>query len=50
MKPRKCEFGGSEWVYLGHSVGSGIVKPQEDKTAAVRQCPTPETKKAYVSF
>ena len=33
----KCEFGASECVYLGHIVGSGIVKLEEDKEAAVRQ-------------
>ena len=49
-KARKCEFGASECVYLGHTVGSGIVKPEVDKTAAVRQFPTPETKKAVRSF
>ena len=49
-KARKCEFGASECVYLGHIVGSGIVKSEEDMTAAVRQFPTPETKKAVSSF
>ena len=48
---RKCEFGAFECVYLGHIVGSGIVKPEENKTAVVRQFPTPETKKAvYIPF
>ena len=50
VKARKCEFGASECVYLGHIVGSGTVRPEEDKTAAVRQFPTPETKKAVRSF
>ena len=49
-KARKCAFGASECVYLGHIVGSGIVKPEEDKTAAVRQFPTPKMKKAVCSF
>ena len=35
VKARKCEFRASECVYLGHIVGSGTVKPEEDKTAAV---------------
>ena len=48
MKARKCEFGASEC--LGHIVDSGIVKPEEDKTAAVQQFPTPETKKAVRSL
>ena len=34
-KARKCEFGVSECNYLGHIVGSGIAKPEEDKTAEV---------------
>lgn len=49
-KARKCEFGASECVYLGHVVDSGTVKPEEDKTAAVQKFPTPETKKAVRSF
>ena len=49
-KARKCEFGASECVYLGHIVGSGTVRPEEDKTAAVRQFPMSETKKAVRSF
>ena len=50
MKARKCEFGASECIYLGHIVGSGIVKPEEHNTAAVQQFPTPETNKAVCSF
>ena len=49
-KARKCEFGASKCVYLDHIVGSGIVKPEENKTAAVRQFPTPKTKKAVCFF
>ena len=44
-KAKKCEFGASECVYLGHIVGSGSVKPEMDKTDAIRQFPTPQTKK-----
>ena len=35
VKARKCEFGASKCVYLGHIVGSGTVKPEGDKTTAV---------------
>ena len=45
-KARKCEFGASQCVYLGHVVGSGIVKPDHDKTVAIQavQCPQTKTK------
>ena len=49
-KARKYEFGAPECVYLGHIIGSGTVKSEEDKTAAVRQFPTPVMKKAVRSF
>ena len=49
-KAKKCEFGASECVYLGHIVGSGSVKPEMDKTDAIRQFPTPQTKKDVHSF
>ena len=49
-KAKKCEFGASECVYLGHIVGSGSVKPEMDKTDAIRQFPTPQTKKDVRSF
>ena len=43
-KAKKCEFGAAECVYLGHIVGSGSVKPETDKTAAIDDFPTPQTK------
>ena len=43
-KARKCEFGASECVYLGHVVGSGIVKPDHDKTVAIQAVQCPQTK------
>ena len=49
-KAKKCEFGASECVYLGHIVGSGSVKPETDKTAAIHGFPTPQTKTDVSSF
>lgn len=49
-KAKKCEFGASECVYLGHIVGSGPVKPEKDKTAAIQAFQTPQTKKGVRSF
>ena len=49
-KAKKCEFGASECVYLGHIVGSGSVKPETDKTAAIHDFPTPQTKTDVCSF
>lgn len=46
-KARKCKFAATECVYLGHIVGSGVVKPEKDKTVAVRQFSTPETKEVH---
>ena len=40
-KAKKCEFGASECVYLGHIVGSGSVKRETDNTAAIHDFPTP---------
>jgi len=49
-KAKKCEFGASECVYLGHIVGSGSVKPEKDKPAAIQAFQTPQTKKGVRSF
>jgi len=49
-KAKKCEFGASECVYLGHIVGSGSVKPEKDKPAAIQAFQTPQTKKDVRSF
>ena len=49
-KAKKCEFGASECVYLGHIVSNGSVKPETDKTAAIHDFPTPQTKIDVHSF
>lgn len=45
MKLKKCQFGMAYCVYLGHLVGSGEVRPEPTKIAAVRAFPVPRTKK-----
>lgn len=49
-KPSKCQFAMTECTYLGHVVGSGVVKPEESKLTAIKQFPQPKTKKQIRSF
>ena len=49
-KPSKCQFGMAQCVYLGHIVGSGLVKPEHTKIQAVQQTPPPQTKKQVRAF
>ena len=49
-KLRKCQFGMSECIYLGHIVGSGHVKPATSKLEAIRDFATPRTKKDVRAF
>ena len=49
-KPSKCQFALSECTYLGHIVGSGVVKPEKDKLRTIEQYPQPRTKKEIRSF
>ena len=44
-KPSKCQFGIFHCSYLGHVVGSGKVRPEQDKVQAVEAFPMPRTKK-----
>ena len=50
LKLRKCQFGMAHCVYLGHVVGSGVVKPEGTKLDAVSSFPRPETKKEVCCF
>jgi len=50
VKPRKCQFGMSQCVYLGHIVGSGVVCPEQAKIQAVSSFPVPKTKKEVRTF
>ena len=49
-KPRKCQFGMTQCVYLGHVVGNGVVRPEQSKVEAVMSFPTPQTKKQVRAF
>ena len=44
-RPGKCEFGFSEFCFLGHAVGNGAIKPMLSKVQAIQDFPVPTTKK-----
>ncbi|XP_075768775.1 uncharacterized protein LOC142821515 isoform X2 [Pelodiscus sinensis] len=48
--PKKCQFGRAEVSYLGYTVGRGKLKPLVDKVQAVREHPTPTTKRKVRQF
>ena len=50
VKARKCHFGTKECQYLGHVVGSGLVKPSPEKLNAVKSFGVPKTKKDVRTF
>ena len=50
IRPKKCQFGMGSCSYLGHIVGNGQVRPEEMKLQAVREFPTPTTKKRVQAF
>lgn len=47
---KKSKFLKHETDYLGHRVGSGVLKPAEDKTKTIRDFPPPNTQKQVRSF
>jgi len=49
-KRSKCQFAMSSCVYLGHRIGSGKVSPDDVKVEAIKQFPSPRTKKQIRSF
>ena len=49
-KPSKCELGAAEVVYLGHRVGNGQIRPEEDKMEKIKNAPQPTTTKEVKSF
>ena len=49
-KPSKCFVAFNRLEYLGHSIGEGILTPNEGKLQAIRGAPRPETKKQVRSF
>ena len=50
VKMKKCQFAMAQCSYLGHLVGSGVVKPEESKLGAIQEFPTPTTKKHVRTF
>ena len=50
VKLEKCPFGCVRAYYLGHVIGQGKVEPEEGKVAAVRDYPTPVTKRDVRAF
>ena len=44
-KPSKCFVGCKSLEFLGHSVGDGVLRPNDDKLEGIRNAPRPETKK-----
>nr|GEW35081.1 reverse transcriptase domain-containing protein [Tanacetum cinerariifolium] len=50
LNPKKCSFGLAEGVFLGYVVTPEGIKPCPDKTAAVRQLPSPRTIKEVQSL
>ena len=49
-KPKKCQLGMMQCVYLGHVVGGGKVQPELSKIEAMKQFQRPTTKKEVRTF
>ena len=49
-RPTKCFIGFAELNYLGHVVGRGVMKPEEEKIEKISEAPVPKTKKEVRSF
>ena len=50
IKLKKCRFGGSQVLYLGHLIGGGKLQPDPKKARAVKEYPQPTTKKDVRAF
>lgn len=50
VQPKKCAIAQTEAKYLGYLLGHGVIRPQQDKVLAVRNCPRPQTKSQLRSF
>ena len=50
VNPAKCHLGLEEANYLGHTVGRGRIKPQEQKVTSIRTWSRPNTKKQVRIF
>ncbi|CAM5130024.1 unnamed protein product [Natator depressus] len=50
IKAGKCKVGMAEVSYLGHKVRSSHLKPEPAKVEAIKDWPTPQTKKQVQAF
>lgn len=50
LQPEKCSFYRREVAYLGHVIGADGVRPDPEKTSAVREFPTPKNAKNVREF
>ena len=50
LKRKKCQFAMPECIYLGHTIGSGQVRPEEVKIAAMQTFEQPQTKTHVRAF
>lgn len=48
--PKKCTIGLEEAMYLGYTIGRGLIKPQLNKIDAIQNWPRPLNKKQVRSF
>ena len=49
-KPSKVEIGFHKLEFLGHVVGEGMIRPEENKVKKIMEIPTPKTKKQVRSL
>ena len=49
-KPKKCQLGIEQCVYLGYVVGSGKIQPEHSKIESLKRFEAPKTKKAVRTF
>ena len=49
-RPSKCFLGFHELEYLGHVVGNGKIRPEDEKMKKIREAPRPTTKTQVKSF
>jgi hypothetical protein len=50
LKPSKCSFAQPEVTYLGHIFSKHGIRPNPDKTAAIKTFPTPKCQRDVKSF
>jgi len=47
INPSKCSMAKAETEYLGYVIGHGVIKPQVQRIQAIKNCPVPQTGKAF---